>query len=114
MKTLIVYDTQFGNTERVARAIAAAFQEHGSVQVGAVNDAGSLDLAGVDLLVVGGPTQQHGLSPTLRAWLDRFARNSLQGLAAAAFDTRVPQPRWLTGAASGAIAHQLHRAGCEL
>jgi hypothetical protein len=48
----------------------------------------------------------------VREWLGSLGRRD--GLAAAAFDTRVKGPAWLTGHASKGIADQLRRHGCTL
>ncbi len=61
MNTLIVYDTSFGNTERIADAICDGLEAFGEVRVVTAAEA---DIGpAVDLLLVGGPTQRHGLSP---------------------------------------------------
>jgi hypothetical protein len=58
MKTLVIYDSVFGNTEKIAQSIAAALGTQ-AVPVSQV-DAGQL--RGLDLLVVGSPTRK--FSPT--------------------------------------------------
>ena len=67
-----------------------------------------------DLLLVGGPTQRHGLSPTLRAFLDALPRGSLRGVGAATFDTRYHMTALLSGSAAGQVAGSLRRTGCHL
>lgn len=114
MKSLIVYDSQFGNTKEVARSIAAVLGERGTVQLRAANEMQASDLTGIDLLVMGGPTQAHGLSPALQALFERLPLESLRGLPAAAFDTRLHLFRWLSGSAAGVLAERLAAAGCTL
>lgn len=85
MKALVVYDSVFGNTEKVAQAIAAALQTT-AVPVGQA----ALDqLEGLDLLIVGSPTR--GFRPTEGAsqLLNTLTKNHLSGVGAAAFDTRI-------------------------
>ena len=57
MKALVVYDSVFGNTEKIAQGIGEALgspEEVTTVQVKEV----SLDrLSGLDILVVGSPTR---------------------------------------------------------
>jgi flavodoxin len=110
MKTVIVYHSKFGNTEQIARAIAQELESVGPVQLVAE---GPLDLEGVDLFLAGGPTHAHGMSAELRERLD-LPHGSLDGVAAAAFDTRYHRARWLTGSAAGRIARHLRRAGANL
>src|SRR5690348_12168293 len=102
MKTLVLYDSKYGNTEQLARAIAKEFAVNGPVVVAAAEE-GMPDLDGVDLLIVGCPTQMHGLSPALRALLAQLSGRALAGMLVAAFDTRLPGAKLLTGSAADGI-----------
>ena len=114
MKAVVIYDSQYGNTRQLAEAIAAELEAAGAVQIeNARNEALSLP-ADMTLLVVGGPTQVHHVSPPLRAQLDTIPRHALDGIPAATFDTRVGGPRLFTGAASRGIAKQLKQRGARL
>lgn len=85
MKALVIYDSQFGNTEQIARAIGAALGARAETAVRRAAEVAAEDLAGLDLLVVGSPTQRfHATEPVDHLLADR----SLQGVRAAAFDTR--------------------------
>ena len=91
MKILVIYDSVFGNTEKIARAIAAALADalsEGNIALLQAGQAQLDQLAGSDLLVVGSPTRGFRPTEALAALLDRLGRNSLQGVRAAAFDTR--------------------------
>jgi flavodoxin I len=85
MKTLVVYDSVFGNTEKIARAVAA------SAGAGAVKvDAASAEmLGGVTLLIAGSPTRAFRPTPALRDFLKSLPAGALQGVRTAAFDTRM-------------------------
>jgi flavodoxin len=111
MQTMIVYDSEYGNTGHVAEAIAAEFQTTGTVEMINVRTAPMTIPATVDLLVVGGPTQMHHVSPPLRAQLDALPAHALRNVKLATFDTRARGPRLFTGAASGGIAKALTRCG---
>ncbi|HEX8861314.1 MAG TPA: flavodoxin domain-containing protein [Actinomycetes bacterium] len=112
MNTLVVYDSKFGNTERVARVIAERLQRHGAVELTTADRAPLTISRALDLVVVGGPTQGHGVSPALRTWLQ--AVEPVDGVRAAAFDTRFAKPRWLTGSAGQVIARRLGRLGFRM
>jgi flavodoxin len=114
MRALIVVDSAYGNTERIATAMATALLSHGRVVVERVAEAPLPDPTLFDLLLVGGPTQRHGLSPALDTWLGGLGRRTLGGLAAAAFDTRYRMPAVLSGSAAGLVGRRLVRAGCRL
>jgi hypothetical protein len=59
VRTAVVYESMFGNTKAIAEAVAYGLAQSGprpDVVVVPVADAGDRDLAGLELLVVGGPT----------------------------------------------------------
>jgi flavodoxin len=101
MKTLVIYDSLFGNTEKVACAIGDGLAEglaaSGSVRVLPVGEVLADQLSGWDLLVVGGPTHGSHPSPPMREFLDRIPNGALTGVQVAAFDTRTDMET-LTGA----------------
>jgi hypothetical protein len=101
MNALIVYDSTFGNTERIARAIAGRLE---SALLIRAEEAGTLERPECDLLIVAGPTQRHGVSPALREWLERLPRGALKDVPAAAFDTRYRMSWLLSGSAAARIA----------
>ena len=89
MKALVVYDSIYGNTERIAQAIGGALQSQADVQILRVGDVKPEHMAGLSLLVAGAPTHGSMASPAMKAWLKALAPNSLRGVKVAAFDTRV-------------------------
>jgi len=125
MKALVVYESLFGNTEQVARAVGQGLRRSMEVEVVEVGSAPPLDPEAVDLLVVGAPTHAHGLSRPatretrdggepgigVREWLEGLP--SAPGRAVATFDTRFPKPRWLTGSAARSIAARLSKRGAR-
>lgn len=115
MRALIVYDSKFGNTKQVARQIGQALEqdESVSVEIHAVTELTELP-AGVDLLVIGAPTQAHGIEATMREFLDRALPARLEGVHAAVFDTRMHWPKLLSGSAADAIQRRLRDAGAHM
>lgn len=123
MKALVVYESLFGNTEQVARAIAKGLTVHGDVVVCEVTKATPVMSAQVDLIVVGGPTHAFAMTPAstrenafqqgathgpqavgVREWL-RSQRKGPHPEVVAMFDTRVVKVRHLPGSvARGAAA----------
>src|SRR5690349_17376225 len=114
MKILVIYDSKFGNTAHIAQAIAEVLQEHGRVRLVPVAEAETVTLAGVDLLAVGGPTQAHGISPALTAWLANLPWDAARSVPAVTFDTRYRKPAWLTGSAAHTLAKRLEQHGCHM
>lgn len=87
MKTLIIYDSMYGNTKQIAEAIAGAFAAADTKLLN-VSDAKQEDLKGLDLLIVGAPTYGGRPKPTTQAFLDQIPTGALAGVNVAAFDTR--------------------------
>ena len=114
MKCLIVYDTVYGNTEQVARAIGSAFAPAHSVRLVKADKIASLDATSIDLLIIGGPTHRHRISPQLDAVLKATPRGALKGVKVTAFDTRYRMSEWLSGSAASAIARRVRKLGGSL
>jgi flavodoxin len=85
MKTLVVYDSVFGNTEKIARAVA----ESAGAEAVKVDAAGPEALQGVTLLIVGSPTRAFRPTPAISRFVKGLPRKALQGVSVAAFDTRM-------------------------
>jgi flavodoxin I len=88
MKALVVYDSQFGNTEAIARAIAGA-APRGVARAVRVGDVQAAELKAVDVLAIGSPTLGGRPTPAIKALLDRMPAGSLAKVRVAAFDTRM-------------------------
>ena len=89
MKTLIVYDLVFGNTEKVAKVIGSAVGSEGEVDVLRVDAFQPDQLAGVELLVVGSPTRGFQMTKPTSSFLNSIPGGALKGVRVAAFDTRM-------------------------
>lgn len=138
MKSIVIYESMYGNTHLIADSIGAGLEAAGEVVVVPVGQASAELLHDADLIVVGGPTHAHGLSrattrasavemadkpdadlaldadaegPGLRDWFDSVGRLAA---SAAAFDTRIKGPAFVTGQASKGIAKRLRRIGCTV
>ncbi len=88
MKTLIIYDSKFGNTEKIAKEIGQVLSEQDKVEIKYVGKVCTTDLNNVGFLIVGTPT--HGFSPSEKTgkFLNSLKGGSLGGVKVAAFDTR--------------------------
>ena len=90
MKALVIYDSVFGNTEKIAQAIGAALGETGaSVQVVRVTDIKPDSLPGVELLLVGSPTRGFRATKPTSEFLKSIPGDSLKEVKVTAFDTRM-------------------------
>jgi flavodoxin len=89
MKVLVTYDSYFGNTEQIARAIGGAFDPQHQVSIVRISELKPNPTQGVDVLVVGSPTRAFRPSPATTAFLKQLPAGALQGVKVAAFDTRM-------------------------
>ena len=130
-RALLVFESMFGCTEHIARAVAAGLEDGGfDVRLENVAQADAGEVSEVDLLVVGAPTHAFSLSRPntrqeavrkgapeeragtgLREWIGSLADRDAHRPPVAAFDTRVTKVRHLPKAASTRAAKLLSRAG---
>jgi flavodoxin len=125
MKVIVVYESHWGNTAAVARAIADGLGPE--AQVLTTDEASTTAVVDADLIVAGAPVMAFNLpsdkmlatmagdtkAPTppelshasMRSWLDRMSAGHGRS---AAFETAL---RWSPGGATGAIGDKLERAG---
>lgn len=89
MKYLVVYDSVFGNTEKIARAIGDELAKSGQGETLRVTEVNSALLSGLDLLVAGSPTRAFNALPDFKKGLKGLPSSTLKGVQAAAFDTRM-------------------------
>ncbi|MCL7454701.1 MAG: flavodoxin domain-containing protein [Anaerolineae bacterium] len=88
MKAMVVYDSQYGNTAKVAQTIGQALEGSAEVTVVKVGTVDPEQLRGLDLLVVGSPTQKFSPTGATKDFLKSIPRGALDGVRIAAFDTR--------------------------
>lgn len=99
MNTVVVYDSQYGNTERLAQTIAGALRAFGPTQAVRVGSDHPVLLQNADLLIVGSPTQGFRSTPAIQAFLGSLSSHQLRMLAIACFDTRFRGGLWKHSAA---------------
>jgi len=136
MRGVVVYESMFGNTRRVAEMITHALASAMEVRLLRADAVVADDVQGIDLLVVGAPTHAWSLprpntrkgaldnvrrpgsdlvlepnadtSPGVREWLETL--DDVHALAAV-FDTRFNAPVMFTGRAATGIERELRRHG---
>lgn len=87
MKALVIYDSQFGNTEQIAKAIGEGIGAE--AQVVNIAQANPADLAFYNLIIIGAPTQGGRYRPQMAAFLDSIPTDAFKNKKVAAFDTRL-------------------------
>ena len=125
MRAIVVYESHWGNTAEIARAIAEGIGPEASALT--TDEATASLVADADLVVAGAPIMAFGLPsdtmidnvrkdpkapvpgdvshPSLRHWLEGLPPSTA---ASASFETKL---RWSPGGAIGAIDERFDRAG---
>ena len=112
MKALVVYDTTYSNTEKIAKAIGAALG--GDVKVLRAAEANPAELSSYDLLVIGSPTYAGRPMPSIADFMNKIPESVIKGKNVAAFDTRIPSKiAKLFGYAADKIAKNLKDKGAN-
>jgi len=113
MNSLVVYYSEFGNTAQIAESVGEALEQSGPVRVVDLKRLTLTDLSGIDLLVVGVPTQRMNVPEVVRSRLNSLPRHILSCNARiAAFDTSYKMSRWLRPfTASHKLLSRLRRLG---
>jgi len=125
MKALVVYDSEFGNTEQIANTIGSTLGSTDEIEVLRVGEVKMEGLTGLELLIVGSPTQRFRPTEATSDFLKHIHANWLKGINVAAFDTRltieeIEGTRMLPffvrifGYAAQPIASKLKKKGGEL
>jgi hypothetical protein len=133
MRALVIYESMFGNTLEVARAVADGIAPALEPDIIDAADAPVEIGSDVALIVLGGPTHAHGMSTPasradsarragdrlvsrgngMREWLDAV-RPVATPVAAAVFDTRIKGPGFLWGSAAKPAAKRLASLGFQM
>lgn len=130
MRALVVYESMFGNTQAVAKAVAEGMSQHMETALLECSLAPTILPSDLDLVVVGAPTHAFSMSrPStresakaqatgdvvsrgtgIREWLETLAVPGEPTTRVATFDTRVRHPH-LPGSAASAALRRLRRLG---
>ena len=103
MKVAVIYDSKYGNTEKIAVAIG---EEIGG-RVFLANEMKPADLNGLDLLVIGSPTHGGWYTEDIKEFLDWLP--VLEEVSVALFDTRTLKS--LFGFAAPRMVRNLEKKG---
>ncbi len=108
MKALVVYDSNFGNTQKIAEVIAKGID----AKAVSIKDIQASELIDFDLLVVGSPIIGWKPSPRMINFLSGLTPGQLTGTKVTSFDTRVEL--FIHGDAASKILKALVTVGGEV
>ncbi len=112
-KGSVIFDSVYGNTERIAQALTVGLRSAG-VEADCVRcDRIQVDVVkAVDFLAVGGPTQYGTISPPLLDFLKDLAKTDVKAKKGFAFDTRYADER--AGSAARDIQARMEKIGLRM
>jgi len=113
MRAYVIFDTRYGNTEKIAKSFETGLKEAG-VQTVCVNakDVAVDSLKQYDLICVGAPTEAFSASKPMKEFLGKLKSIDLSGKYGFAFDTKLD---WrLSGSAAKFIEKELNNLGLEV
>jgi len=112
-KAIVIYHTQFGNTEKIAKALASGLAEQ-EVDVDCLKgeDIQIENLTEYDLIAIGGPTHIWTLAQSMKVFLEKLERVAIKGKCDFAFDTKVQS--WWAGSTEKNIEKRLKRVGMRI
>ncbi|MFQ5812320.1 MAG: flavodoxin family protein [Anaerolineae bacterium] len=112
MNALVVYFSKFGNTQKVAEAIAATLESAGSVRALSMDQLTASDMREVDLVVMGAPTHRMNLPKAVGPVFETLPKHILRGTPVAAFDTSYKMSAFLARfTAAKKLAGKLRKLG---
>ena len=110
MRSLVVYHSPDRRAERIARAVGAGLCERGESRVVAADDAQASDLGAAQVVVLGVPTQQWGISLPMWRFLRRTRREPWFARPVAVFETRDDDSR-PRGSSADVLLARLRKMG---
>ena len=89
MQALVIYDSVFDNTEKIAQSIATGLRTAHETQCLRAGSVSVVQITSADIIVMGSPTRSFRSTPATHSMLDSIPSAALQGKKVAAFDTRL-------------------------
>ncbi|MBN1699488.1 MAG: flavodoxin family protein [Spirochaetales bacterium] len=89
MKVMVVYDSVFGNTEKIALGMRGASVPDTVFEARRATGVVYGQLEDVDVLIVGSPTRAFRPTKNIITFLKSIPKKKLDGKGVAAFDTRI-------------------------
>lgn len=115
MNALVVYDSYFINTLKIAEVVAESLESQGNtVRLERIYQLDFSNLEGIDLIVVGAPTHNRSMPRPVKSVLKRLPKDTLVNIKTATFDTRYKMSPRMSGSAAVDIEKMLKKLGGEI
>jgi menaquinone-dependent protoporphyrinogen IX oxidase len=89
LKTLVLYESFFGNTRQIAAAIGNSLAQNNEVQVSNISEISWEAISDAEILIVGSATRAFRPCEATKQFLKNIYGNGLKGINVAAFDIRI-------------------------
>lgn len=111
MNTLVIYDSQFGNTEVLARIVANSLTAAGTCEAKRVSSVRRENVADKDLIIFASPTVSWRELPAMQSFLEGLTPVDLKGKKIACFETVMHLPKFIKGSAVKSMLAKLSLVG---
>ena len=113
MRACVIFDTRYGNTEKIAKSFETGLKEAG-IQTVCVNakDVAVDSLMQYDLICAGAPTEAFAASKAMKEFLGKLKSIDLSGKCGFAFDTKLDSR--FSGSAAKFIEKELSNKGLQI
>jgi flavodoxin len=116
MKAIVLYDSRFGSTEKIAKSLEAGLKATGRIETIVCTSTNEIPSAGslkeYDILCVGAPTENMSASKSMKEFLAKLKDTDLSGKYGFAFDTRLDSR--FSGSAAKYIEKELVNQGLRI
>ena len=89
MKTVVLFESFFGNTRHIAEAIENSLAQNNEVRILNVSEISWSKISDAEILIVGSATRAFRPCEATKQFLKNIPDNGLKGIKVAAFDTRI-------------------------
>ena len=112
-KAIILYDSLFGNTKKVALSLSRGLEEGGLyVDCTSIQEVNIDRLKSYDLIAIGGPTHFHGASKKMKQFLPKLNHLEVENKAGFAFETKGEFK--MAGSAAKRITRYMKKIGLKI
>ncbi|MEM3699896.1 MAG: flavodoxin domain-containing protein [Candidatus Bathyarchaeia archaeon] len=89
VKVVIVYESKYGNTKRVAETILESMKKVGGIEVSIeeLKEVNLKEVADYDVILIGSPNHMGGPTRGIKGFIDKLGSLHLEGKMFAVFDT---------------------------
>ena len=116
MKAIILYDSRFGNTEKIAKSLEIGLKATAGIQIVVCTNTNDITCADslkeYDILCIGAPTENMTASKSIKEFLAKLKDIDLSGKYGFAFDTKLDSR--FSGSAAKYIEKELVNQGLRI